>query len=132
MNDFIEDGPLDLTYWRPEDYAAQWRAALTAFAEGRVQCCVLVTEIWDPMLSRDLRCWTLFNEDSTVVVQERYCLNYRGVVNDGHALVGDPLEAAKAILPRFDDEDELDEGDKVSEWVLHMTDIDNFLRNWKG
>lgn len=121
IGDHKELFPLITTLWDRDAYESQWMEALQALASERVDCCVLITDIQPSQDSSGVTYWAMFREGQDVYLQERFS-------RDQTALLSGPASAAaRHIPPRLQGTPE--EQSRVSEWVLPMGDIRQFVES---
>jgi hypothetical protein len=106
-----------VTYWTVEDYAASWTTALRRLVAGTASTC-LITSVTDPATTNFVITWPMYRVGYDVYVQNRYL--FLEDLDDEF----NPDAPWESVEPRSTiDED----GQKISEWSLHLTDIQEFL-----
>ena len=121
LGDHRETFPLITTLWTVQDYQRQWCGAIKAMVKHKVAACMLVTDIQPRQNSSGITYWALFREGEQIYVQERL-MRYAPAAE----LLVIPVEAEKIIPPRIQGTGE--EHENVSEWLVSMSDLAEFLR----
>lgn len=119
VGDHKEVFPLITTLWSREAYESQWREALRALADGYVDCCLLMTDIQPSEDSSGVSYWAMYREGNSVYLQEQFSRQQTAL------LVGSATKVASHIPARI--RGTLHEQSQVSEWVLPIADISQFL-----
>lgn len=114
-----EGGRLITTFWDCGEYEHQWREALKALSQRRVQSCVLITDIQPPAESYGVMYWAVFRDDSDVFLQERF------LRMDPYRIVGRPEDVEARIPPRIQSRDVADP--PVSEWRVRFSSVCAFV-----
>jgi CdiI N-terminal domain len=120
LGDHHESFPLITTRWSRQTYESQWVEALTALVEGRVQSCVLITDIQPPKQSSGVAYWALFREADLVYFQERFSRDMEA------QLTGAAIHAEKHIPLRKQGTPV--EQKQVSEWVVQLFHLRQFVK----
>lgn len=116
LGDHRETFPLITTRWTIQSYQQQWNEALEAMVMQRVAACMLVTDIQPYRDSTGITYWALFREGEYIHAQERLM---RYAPDEG--LLLKPENVEKLIPPRI--QGTAEEHERVSEWVVSMSDI---------
>ena len=113
--------PLITTLWTREAYESQWMDALQALTDGRVDCCVLITDVQPPEDSSGVTYWAMYREGCNVYLQEQFSRDRTAL------LIGPARAVVPHIPPRIQGSPE--EQSEVSEWVLPIEDVRKFVEN---
>ncbi len=110
--------PLD--YWDASDYRQHWKEALTRITMTAFNSC-LITSMYDPSLANFIYWWPMYRRDETVYLQ-----NHILFLTDLFA----PFDPQNPF--RFVPEREVisENGEKISEWSVPITDLESFLKGW--
>jgi hypothetical protein len=117
IGDFVEGESADLSHWGPGDYQAQWRKELRAIAEARDHG-ALITRIHDPSVGARVGTWTMWREDDRVLFQNRLLFMLEGQNGFDPGRVCDHIGEYRSHT---------EEGQRISEWTLPVTAIQEFL-----
>jgi len=107
---------LPVHYWGPEEYSAQWLAAIDELLSGANRA-VLVTSICPPDDPDFGMCWVLYREGKTVYVQN--CLLFPEQLSK----LADRSELTELVGPR---QTVSEDGEQISEWRTTVADIAHF------
>lgn len=109
-------------FWSPSDYLAQWRDGAARAARLDGPSC-LITSITDPAHADYLRWWLLYPSGGKIIFQEA-------------------LLFLKELTPPFSTRDPYasipaykqysDEGERISEWVVPVSSVIDFLKSGHG
>jgi hypothetical protein len=119
LGEFVESFPLLTSLWSESEYEQQWVGAIRALVDHRVSRAMLVTDI-EPTQDNDVIVYfVLFREGSRVFVHERF-------MRPAPRIDVRVPEAIEAIIPpRLQGRE--DEQAEVSEWVVTVDDLRDFL-----
>jgi hypothetical protein len=119
LGDYRESFHAVTGYWSTQDYEASWTAALRRLLAGGAVSC-LVTSLTDPQEATFITAWPLYLNQET---EEVYVQNQILFLDELPAPFAPDLPW-ESVDPRTTvDED----GRKISEWKITLTDIENFL-----
>lgn len=121
IGDHKEIVPLITTLWTPATYESQWMDALQSLADDRVDCCVLITDVQPSEDSSGVTYWAMYREGGNVYLQEQFSRDRAAL------LLGSAIAVLPHIPPRIQGTPE--EQSEVSEWVLPIEDIRQFVAN---
>lgn len=122
LGDHVESFPLITTHWSVDEYEEQWHRAVEALVAGKVQRCMLISDIQPPDDSASLSYWALFRTGMGVVaVQNRFMRTVPTAVR-----LQVPEDVEPLIPPRVQGTPE--EHALVSEWLVAEQDLLDFLR----
>jgi CdiI N-terminal domain len=118
IGDETEDFVSLIGFWSPADYRAHWRQAIDRLVNQKSDSC-LITSIHDPREVTVISWWLLYPVDGDVALQQALLLL---------AESKDPFSTADpfASIPRRRIINE--DGKRISEWRLPMSDFAEFLR----
>lgn len=112
---YTEDFLANLALWSKPDYEAHWQRELQAFANGRLKVALIVS--YDHPKSGEI--WCIYRDGEWARFQNQILFSDR--LPDGFEL----SEASRHIDDRqVKDED----GNQISEWNVHIRDIESFLQ----
>ena len=121
IGDFKEKFEASLSYWDEENYRKQWEEGLERILCGNKKSC-LITTMYDPNIANFIFWWPLYRMDELIIIQNH-------------------LLFVKKLKPPFDPKfpyehirDRVsinEEGRKISEWQIPLTDISQFLKDLK-
>lgn len=117
IGEFAERFEADLTYWQPEAYRAQWRAAVTAILQGAERS-ALIASMPDPAQANFIPLWPLYREGERVLVQHH--IHFLAE----HPAPFDPAQVGSVVPDRAT---ESDDGDPISEWETSLDALRAFL-----
>lgn len=118
LNDWYEFENADLTHWSAEDYQKQWLEQLLGISTNRNKGALIVS-IHDPTEGYGWL-WTMWKKNDEVRFQNRL-LDVLRAVEDF-----DPNRVCEYI---GDYDSHTPEGHRISEWVVPLHAIKNFLAN---
>jgi hypothetical protein len=121
MGDFQETFIAPLEYWSVEDYQRHWKVALERALKHKDSC--LITSLYDPQTANFIWWWILYNHNDKVIIQNQ------GLLLDTLSRPFTP-DAPYSFIPRYESESE--EGEKYSEWVVPIRDIEVFLAEYEN
>jgi hypothetical protein len=106
-------------YWSPRDYEEQWRNGILRVVRERQESC-LITSLHDPREADVLMWWLLYPDGDTVRIQNALLLldQHRQEFSTHHPYASIP---PRRIVT--------DDGQPISEWVLPITDLRDFLQS---
>lgn len=113
IGEFNETFTSSLSYWNKISYLNQWKVGLTRICDGNDKSC-LVISMFDPSSANFIFLWTLYLDQNIVHLQNQI-------------LFLDQLDKPFSELNLYefisDRENISDEGDKISEWDVNVSDI---------
>jgi hypothetical protein len=111
----------NLGEWNKKDYVSHWRRELQAIVEGSLKV-ALISSYCDPLQNLNMEIWPLYREGDLVRIQNRYlwCGTFPPgfKVSDLNDFIGDRVE--------------VEDGHRLSEWVVTVQDIQEFLERSAG
>jgi len=113
---FTEELLVSLAVWSPADYVRQWETGLKRISSADKSC--LITSMRDLAVSDFINWWMLYRVGDDVVFQNQVLL----ATEVENSMIGD---AIYGLIPVR--ETHTDDGQKISEWVVPLRDIDAFL-----
>lgn len=117
LGQFSEDIFLPLTYWSKSDYLMQWEAALRCISEGATKSALLVS-MYDPGDLNFVFAWPLYRIDQSVHV--RNCIIFADELKEAF----NPDNVSDYVHDR---EQLSEDGERISEWTVTVSDIQEFL-----
>lgn len=108
-----------LHYWWQHDYEEQWHAAISRLLAGSRKT-ALITAMYDPAIANFLTWWPLYQEGQTICVQNQL------LFLDTLTTVFDVAGIDEIVQPHRTVNDE---GSRISEWSVPVTDVKDFARN---
>jgi hypothetical protein len=121
IGDHKEVVPLITTLWACDAYESQWMEALQALADESVNCCVLITDVQHPEDSTGVTYWAMYREGQDIYLQEQFS-------RDRTALLIGPASAVAPHIPTRI-QGTLEEQSQVSEWMVPIDDLRQFVKN---
>ena len=118
LGDHNERFRAPLVYWSASDYRNHWIKAAGRIVSGLESA--FFVRVYDPLVANFLEWWPMYPEGQFVYVQN-------------HLLFLDQLDGPLDILdpwryiPPRSTKDE--DGEKISEWVVSMKEMDDFYRH---
>ncbi len=119
LGSFEETFEVVLDYWRPEQYEAHWRLALSAIVAGR-ECDALITSSMDPAWANFIIWWPMYRAGDDVWFQN-HLLPMREL--DGPYVLDDYRRHIQTRVSVNED------GLPISEWRVGIAAIRRFLAN---
>ncbi len=118
IGEFHESFHASLSYWDRDSYLAHWIEALTRLVRGESRS-ALVTSMYNPATANLIRWWPLYRVGENTHFQEQVLILSQ---------LEPPFE--EADLYRFVPlrETASEDGERLSEWTLNLTAIEDFLR----
>jgi len=115
----IEAFLANLSLWAKSDYESHWASELTALLEGKPKV-ALVVSYNDPKASSNLEIWRLYRDGEWLHFQNQ--LPWYSDL---------PKEFDISEMSRYIQDREVltAEGNRISEWDVHLRDIELFLRS---
>jgi hypothetical protein len=109
-----------LYQWSKKDYEAQWRQAIRALLDGNDRA-ALITEYVGPQAATHLEWWPMYVVGNAVFIQN-------------HFLFYDQLAEPFSLQNQFsflrDRRTTNEEGKKISEWTVGVSDLEKFFRTF--
>lgn len=117
IGDFTEKFEASLSYWKEEDYRKHWEDGLARILSGNKKSC-LITTMYDPHVSNYIFWWPLYREKESIIFHNQILFLKK---------LKPPFDP-KFPYEHIDDRVSEDEdGWKISEWQIPITDISHFL-----
>ena len=104
-------------FWSPLDYSEHWSHSIKRLVDLKRESC-LITSLHDPQVAEVLHWWLLYPVGDDVIVQNSLLLGR-------HALSDFDTRNPYRSIPIRRRVNE--EGEKISEWFMHLTDFRDFL-----
>lgn len=119
LGEFHEGFRASLSYWNTNNYLLQWREGLQRICDGNSKSC-LVTSMYDPNSSNYIFLWLLYLNGCSVYVQNQI-LFLEGI---------DTSNFESTLYNYITDRETFNEdGNKISEWVIGLDDIKNYINS---
>jgi hypothetical protein len=122
IGDFSHKFIACLDSWNRDRYERHWRAAIAKIVGGSDRS-ALITSYVEPIHSSHLMWWPLYREKNSVYFQN-------------HMLFYDQLEEPFSVERPWDSVRERrtvnPEGKRISEWVMHIDSLSEFLQRTKS
>jgi hypothetical protein len=118
IGSFEEEFYASQSYWNRKQYISQWQEALERLLKGKDKTAI-ITSIYDPKTANFLFWWVIYLIGNNVHVQ-----NHVLFLEDLDERF-DENEPYKFIPER---EIQTEEGEQISEWIIDIEDIIDFLR----
>lgn len=119
IGEFAEEFQASLSYWDRRKYLIQWKEALERLFKGE-NSSAFVTNMYDPSTANFIFWWVMYLIGDNVHIQN-------------HVLFLDELEGKfdETELYKFIPERETvtEEGEPISEWVVKLSDIREYLNS---
>jgi hypothetical protein len=106
-------------FWSPKDYEDQWIAAVQRLVKDRCSSC-LITSIHEPKETDAIIWWLLYPYSQDVRVQNALLLTAEQTLPFSTSDPYQSIPPYRAVT---------DEGDMISEWRLHLSAFEDFLRS---
>jgi hypothetical protein len=119
LQDHHEGDQANLTHWSAENYERQWLYELNEIVNSRSKG-ALITSIQDPIHAFQVFVWTMWKDNDQIRFQNRILFMLSGIQNF------DPVHVCDHI-GEYKSHDE--EGQRLSEWVVPLTAIQDFIAN---
>jgi len=113
-----EDFLANLSLWGKADYEFHWKCELKAFFEGDHKV-ALVVSYNDPRVSSNMESWTVYRDGDWARFQNKL---------SWYAEFPHPFEMSKVSQYMNERQTKTTEGHQISEWGVHMRDIEMFLQ----
>ena len=117
FDDYSESFQAPVSYWNQKDYLSHWHNSLKRLLTTENKT-ALITSIYNPKTANFLFWWILYRIDGHVYIQNHV------LFLDDLKEPFDEREFYKSIPER---EVVTEEGDSISEWVIKLEDVENFL-----
>ena len=116
IDDFQETFVIPLDYWGIGDYKQHWKKSLERTLRREDSC--LITSSYDPQKANFIVWWLLYNHKDELIIR-----NHLLFLNT--LLQSFTPDNPYSFIPKYESENE--DGDKISEWIVPMKDIEMFL-----
>jgi hypothetical protein len=117
LGDYTESFIALIGFWSPLDYSEHWSRSIKRLVDLKCASC-LITSLHNPQVAEVLHWWLLYPIGDDVVVQNALLLGRRAL-SDFDAR--NPYRSIPT-LRRVSEE-----GEQISEWLVHLTDFGDFL-----
>jgi hypothetical protein len=116
IDDFQETLVVPLEYWSKNDYQQHWKKSLERALRKEDSC--LITSMYDPQKANFIVWWLLYIRENKVIVQNH--LLFLNTLSESFT-----PDNPYRFIPKYESENE--DGDKISEWIVPIEDIEAFL-----
>jgi len=113
FNDFYEHFYMSSSFWSIEDYQRQWQLAIDRLNSGQTTCFIVNFQPLTPWIDM----WIAYHVGDKLYIQNRYLIG-----DFYHEILGENFftpENSFDFIPKR--ETITEEGNKVSEWVIQLT-----------
>jgi CdiI N-terminal domain len=122
LGEFQEGFHASLSHWDQSRYRSQWKEALERLVKGEERS-ALITSMYDPATANFITWWPLYRSGNSVHAQNHF------LFMDELQQPFDELNPYKSVLQR---ETISEDGDRLSEWTINLSDIEEFLATHYG
>jgi hypothetical protein len=117
IGDFREKLEINVSFWMPEDYIAQWNRAILRIVEKDEKSC-LITSLSSPQDSNFIFWWPMYRNKDTVFIQN-------GILFLDEISSSFTFENPYEDVP--DRETVSEDGEPISEWEISIDALKNYL-----
>ncbi|XZN94686.1 MAG: hypothetical protein ACM65K_17590 [Microcoleus sp.] len=111
-----------LSFWSMQDYEFHWKKALQRIVSDYKSSC-LITSMYDPARANYIEWWPIYRNQNLLYFQNGILL--LDSIKDSFD-ISDPFQ----YVPER--EINTEQGEKISEWIITVEDVENFLCNLKA
>jgi hypothetical protein len=122
INKSVEFFEIDFSFWKKEDYITQWKECMDSIISGCKKG-IIITSISNPETANIFLAWILYVDGNNIYVQ-----NIMIIVDDLDEIISEDyiryeyIHSDRAKRKIIDEE-----GNEISEWIINMDDVIDFL-----
>ncbi len=117
IGDFVEKFEMPVSFWAPQEYRKHWQAALDRIIFVAQKSC-LVTSMVDPRHANFIVWWPIYREGSSVIFQNQILFMDK---------LDSPFNPQDPFVHIQDRRVIAENGTPLSEWSVHISEIEDFL-----
>ncbi|WP_333320708.1 hypothetical protein [Microcoleus sp. B4-C1] len=117
IGSFQENFLSSLSFWSMQDYEIHWKKALQRIVSGYKSSC-LITSMYDPTRANFIEWWPICRVENLLYFQDGILLL------DSIKIPFDISDPFQYVPER---EIYTEQGEKISEWIVTVEDVENFL-----
>jgi hypothetical protein len=105
--------------WSQKDYESQWRHAVKSLLNGGSKAALITEYVGGLEVATHLEWWPMYLVGNTVFVQDQLLF---------YDQLAEPFSVERAFSFLLDRRTENEEGKKISEWAVGISEVEDFAR----